>query len=309
MWEQDKVIAILCSDLHLCPKPPRARRGEPNWFDAMKNPLRQLFVLSGRYRCPIICAGDVFDHWKAEPELINFAINYLPEMYAVPGQHDLPLHSMDLIKRSAFWTMVLVGKINPLMPGKPVVAENNMVIHGFPWGSKIKPFTGKSGKLQIGVCHEYFWDSNHCFPGAPKEKESKRYRDEVQGYHAVAFGDNHKGFLTEVGGTPVLNCGGFMRRSSDEVDYEPQVGLLCKSGKIMIHKLRTEDEKFTTLEEEDNGVRKMLKAHDMTDFISGLSELNQKSFDFVLALEMAMEEKMVTNGVRKLILEALGRDK
>lgn len=309
MRQQDKVIAILCSDIHLSHKPPRARRNEPSWFDAMADSLRQLRVVSERYKAPILCAGDVFDRWRSDPELINFALNYLPEMYAIPGQHDLPLHNIDLIQRSAYWTMVLTGHIHPIVANQPTAAENDLVIHGFPWGTKIKPYTKKSKKYHVALCHDYFWTDTHCFPGAPITQEVGTYKKLIKGYHAVAFGDNHKGFQTEVNGIGVLNCGGFMRRKSDEIDYEPQVGLLCNSGQIIVHKLKTSHESFTTLEQEEEGLRKMLKAHDIDDFLTGLTELQQETFDFITALEFAMEEKMVSNEVRRLILGALEREK
>ena len=307
LQQPDKVIALLCSDIHISQKPPRARRGEPSWFGAMANTLNQLKGLANHYSVPILCAGDIFDHWRADPELINFAINYLPEMYAIPGQHDLPLHNIDLMERSAYWTMVLIGRITPVTSYKAVVAPNNMVIHGFPWGTSIKPFEKESKKDHVALCHEYFWEGGHCFPTAPKANESKQYKDRIKGWHSVAFGDNHKGFLTEINKISVLNCGTLMRRKSDEVDYRPQIGLLCRSGKIIIQKLKIKMEKFTTLDEEFLGTRKMMRVHDLGDFMAGLTELQHKTFDFIEAIEFAMEEKIVKNSVRELIVESLGR--
>jgi len=307
MREQAKVIAIFCSDLHLSARPPRVRRMEPSWHEAMIRPLNELKALSERYAAPILCAGDVFDHWRAEPELINFALNALPKMYAIPGQHDLPLHNIDLITRSAYWTMVLVGKIIPVMHKMPLAAENKLVIHGFPWGTELTPQIEESSKRHVAICHQYFWTDQHCYQGAPRENEAGRFAQKVKGYQAVAFGDNHKGFLTSVSGVPVINCGGFMRRKSDEEEYQPQVGLLCENGQILIHKLRTSNEKFLTDEEDEEGLRKVLRANDMGDFLTGLTELQQKTFDFSQALEFAMREKMVSVEVRAMILEALGR--
>lgn len=310
MRERAKVIAIFCSDLHLSARPPRVRRMEPSWYEAMIRPLNELKALSERYAAPILCAGDVFDHWRAEPELINFALNALPKMYAIPGQHDLPLHNIDLITRSAYWTMVLVGKIIPVKYGFPMAAENDLVIHGFPWGTTISSKAEEikeSSKKHVAICHQYFWQDSCSYTGAPEDQEASTYADKVRGYHAVAFGDNHKGFLTSIGGVSVLNCGGFMRRKSDEEEYQPQVGLLCENGQILIHKLRTSNEKFLTDEEDEEGLRKVLRANDMGDFLTGLTELQQKTFDFSQALEFAMREKMVSVEVRAMILEALGR--
>lgn len=308
MRQRDKVIAIICSDLHLSQKPPRVRRQEPSWFDVMAHALKELQMLSTKYKAPILCAGDIFDHWRADPELVNFAIKFLPEMYAIPGQHDLPLHSMDLIKKSIYWTMVLVGKITPVIHNKPITAENNIVIHGFPWGTKIHPNKGKSKKFHIAICHDYFWINGHNYPGAKEKQKAERYKNLIKGYHAVGFGDNHKGFVTKVNGINVINCGTFMRRKADEEDYRPRVGLICESGAILRHGMKTSHETFTSPAEEERQIRQMLKVHDMQDFLTGLTELQKKSFDFIDALELAIEERMLNKKVRKVILEALRGD-
>jgi hypothetical protein len=56
----DKVIAILCADLHLSHKPPIARSNEPCWYTAMKRQLNELSNLSQKWEAPVLCAGDVF---------------------------------------------------------------------------------------------------------------------------------------------------------------------------------------------------------------------------------------------------------
>lgn len=309
MQQRDKVIAVLCSDIHLQAKPPKCRRKEPDWFEAMYRVLAQLRTAAEHYQVPILCAGDVFDHWRAEPQLINFAINHLPEMYAIPGQHDLPLHNLELIQRSAFWTLVLAGKIHYVPMNEPVMAENKIVLHGFPWGHSLKPLPEeeRTKNYHVALVHDYFWQEGHSYSVASKDNHSSRYRERVSGYHAVAFGDNHKGFLTQLGGVPVLNCGGMMRRATDEKDYQPSVGLLCRSGQIIIHPITTAADKFEEKEEE-KGYRRKMGRTDLENFLYGLDELEHKHFDYIMAMEYALESRQVDNKVRRIILQALGRD-
>ena len=54
----------------------------------MQRSLEQIRDLQKEFDCPVICAGDIFDKWNSPPELINFAYDNLPEIYAIPGQHD-----------------------------------------------------------------------------------------------------------------------------------------------------------------------------------------------------------------------------
>jgi DNA repair exonuclease SbcCD nuclease subunit len=246
---QDQVIAILCADIHLSMKPPRGRREEPDWFKAMKKSLDDLALLSSHYNAPILCAGDVFDHWKAEPHLINFALEYLPTMYAIPGQHDLPLHNMDLIEKSAFWTLSLAEKIIPVIQEEPIALENSIVLHSFPWGRKLKPLEDPiEGRFHVALVHDFFWIKGHTFQTASKNHRASKYKNKVKGYHAVCFGDNHSGFKIKLDDVPVLNCGTLMRRKSHEKEYRPRIGLLCKSGRILIHRVNIKGEYFRTVE-------------------------------------------------------------
>ncbi len=303
LWH-DTVLAICVSDIHLSLRPPRARIGEADWLEAMARPLQELSNLAKKYDVPIVCAGDVFDYWRAEPELINFALGYLPPMFAIPGQHDLPLHNLELIKKSAFWTMVMAERITPLLPNRPVLLEN-MTLYGFPWGVPIEPLKNGSSKINVAVCHKYLWEGANCFPGAPQEAEISALEDNVDGFHALIFGDNHKGFLSEVDNIPVLNCGGFMRRNIDEEHYVPSVGLLCQSGKFILHRLNTTRDKFSPRKEDEYLPNNIQRQENIQLLIDGLSGLQQHSLDLLEALEEVMVIRHTSKEVRSIIMQAM----
>lgn len=305
--DKDKIIAILCADIHLSLKPPRARREEKNWFQAMRKPLNDLSILSSKWNAPILCAGDIFDHWKADPALINFALKFLPEMYAIPGQHDLPLHNIDLIDKSAFWTLCLADRVVPVITEEPVMTKNGIILHGFPWGKKIEPLKKKvKGKYHVAMVHDYFWKKGYVHPKAPKNNHIFKFKELVIGYHAVVFGDNHKGFKIKLNHVPVWNCGALMRRRNQEKDYQPRVGLLCASGRILTHWISKKNEKFKNMEEDLKGNFARTN-QDMADMLHGLKEAQEHNFDFIEAIEFLMKEYSVNNKVRKLLLEALDR--
>ena len=110
----DKIVAIVCADIHLSSKAPVWRSNEPDWFAAMLKPLKQLVQLQAELECPVLIAGDIFDRWNASPELINFAMKYLPivDTYAIPGQHDLPLHNYEDMEKSAYGVLKRAGTID-----------------------------------------------------------------------------------------------------------------------------------------------------------------------------------------------------
>ena len=99
-----------------------------------------------------------------------------------------------------------------------------------------------------------------------------------------------------------------MRRRTDEEFYEPAVGLLLEGGGILLHRFRLSYESFTA-DEEENGILKVPRMNDVSDFVAGLRESVDKTFDFVQALEFVLErdKKMISVEVRDMVLRALER--
>ena len=188
-----KVLAILCSDLHLSHTPPSIRTATPDWYEVMEHYLCQLRDLQTKYDCPVICAGDLFDNWHSPPELINFAIDHLPsKMFCVPGQHDLPNHSYSEMHRSAYWTLVKAKRIVNLHPSTPVEAGNNLTLHGFPWGEELYDLKKDDNRIHIAVIHKYIYKNKRtAFYGVNKNSHVNKIKSQLKGYDAAVFGDNH----------------------------------------------------------------------------------------------------------------------
>jgi hypothetical protein len=299
----DRVLAILCSDLHLSGRPPLARSVEPDWFEAMARPLREVRKLADRYRCPVVVAGDVCDRWNLSPEVINFAIDEMPVCWAVPGQHDLPNHRYEDIRRSAYWTLVQAGKIVNLKPGEPTTINDGLLAYGFPWGATITPPSfGPQGCTHLAVVHAFIWTGKHTYEGAPQERHLTGYTDLLRGYDAAVFGDNHKGFLAHTaGGTTVLNNGGFMRRTIAEVAYTPQVGILRAGGEITRYELDTTDDKFIDVREAAEVVE---RAYDMGELVAELAALGAtEGLQFTEALKRFMDRNGVSDRVRRIVTQ------
>lgn len=307
MRRTDKVVAIGVADLHLRLRPPKVRRKEDDWMEAMARPLKELQALADKYDVPIVCAGDVFDYWKAEPELINFAIANLPDMYAVPGQHDLPLHNMNLIHKSAFWTLCKVDAIHPLFPNKPVKVGKDVVLHGFPWGTKIGPLQpGRRSRIDIAVIHKYIWQEGYSYPGAPDDLEITSYSNSLIGYHSALFGDNHKGFLGKVNSIPVINCGSMMRIKADQEEYRPSAALICDSGRVLLHRFNQNLDSFEPAEQESLLSREeVVKLGLVKDFIHQLEDLQTHGQDFIEAVLLITQSGRVSQEVKQMIAEAL----
>ena len=309
MWEQDdRVVAILCADLHLSLNPPIWRSAEPDWFEAMKRPLNEIRELQQKYKCEVICAGDIFDRWNSQPELINFALSYLPDMmYAIPGQHDLPLHNYEDIGKSAYMTLVKADKIQNILPGCFVELED-MVLSGFPFGFDLTGSNRIGKKLHIAVVHKYVWVDGAGYPGAPEDVRipTKREKDWLfRGYDVIQFGDNHMGFSLPFLKQPILNCGTMMRRKSDEVNYVPLVGLLLSSGFVKTHFLDISQDKFlTSVDNKTVDVK-----FDMKAFCDELEKLGATEMDFAEAVRWYLEKENVRPQVKNVIMKGMENGK
>lgn len=302
------VIAICFSDFHLRHTPPVWRSNEPSWYGAMERVCNQLNELHIKYQSPIIFTGDLFHHWKPPPELINFAIKNLPHLYAIPGNHDLPLHNYQDIKKSAFWTLVECMKITLIKPDETCVIPG-VVLHGFPCGFKCQPYTGGSIDpfgLRIAVVHDYIWRKGFGYIGATEDSRVTKWENRIKGYDCAIFGDNHQGFFYK----NIFNCGGLMRTKSDEINYKPMVGLLKTNGQIIKEYLDTSKDVYLdnkkladVLEEKDGELN-------IREFLTELNSLDTNGdMNFQEALIRYMDFKRVDKGVRKVIIKVLEKDK
>jgi len=274
----------------------------------MARPLCEIGGLAQKHKCPVLYAGDIFDRWNTGPEVINFALANLPPGWAIPGQHDLPNHNYDEIKRSAYWTLVEAGILTNLEPGKEVVLPTSGIsgttVIGWPWGFPPQPFSRKGGSFSVALIHAFAWTSDTGYEGASTENLIGCYQKALVGYDVAVFGDNHKAFLIEGGhGQPwIINCGALMRRKTDEQSYRPSVGLLFESGFVERHFLDTSVDRFMEMTEAEKQIGCLL---DMSAFVSGLKSLGAgDALDFRAALNRFLEANSVSKPVARLVLAA-----
>lgn len=300
-----KPIAVACSDLHLTLQTPACRK-EQNWLEVQIDYLGQLRGLASDYKVPVICAGDIFDRWNPPPELIRFALIHLPEgMLCVPGQHDLPNHSMDQKHRSGYGVLAEAHKIVDLSEEEWLIPSGMaFVAYGFGWGQEILPPSNESkGIPHIAVIHRYCWAKGCSFPGATEDTNVNAYTKELQGYDVAVFGDNHKGFLANRHSKPkIVNCGTFIRRKADEIMCEPAVMLIYDDGSVKTVYLKTDRDQF-----HDNAKEREKEDIDLRSFMQNLEELGEQGMDFREAVKRYLDTNEVKPNVRKIILTALGQ--
>jgi len=296
-------VALLCADLHLCHTPPVARAAEPDWYKAMSRVLGQLRAMARGYPdAVIICAGDLFDRWNVCPELINFALNELPHMATIPGQHDMPHHSFDNMQKSAYTTLVLEGLIEDLTMSRGFCGAGQVEVHGYPWGFDISKDQLDGHYMNVAVIHKYIWKIGQGYPGAPEDSKVGAYRDQLRPYDVAVFGDNHMGFTSRVAGCRVYNCGCLIRRKSNERAYKPSVGVLFDDGSVERVYLDASEDLWV----DDVGVGEVESVRGLDEFLVELIGLNEDSLDFRDAMNRFVRDNNVSDGVQDAILDAMG---
>jgi DNA repair exonuclease SbcCD nuclease subunit len=301
-------IAILISDIHLCHTKPAARSPEPNWYDAMANILDQVKTLQQDFKCEVICAGDIFERWNSPPELVNFAIEHLPDdMYAIPGQHDLPYHNMDDIHKSAYWTLVEAGKITHLSREECL---DFGIVYPFPFGVELEtccPVLEEKQRdripIRLAVAHKYIWIKGCNYPGAPQSGHITAIKDFASSYDVCLFGDNHQSFMTMMGKSVVWNNGVLIRRKSDESSYLLRVGLLQDNGSVKPFLLDDTEEKWLVDAEASEAASE--HAESLDDFLDGLDRMVDSHFDFKEAVIRYIKQDEMDEHTKQVILEVL----
>lgn len=219
-------LAILTSDWHLRSKVP-ASRMETCWYSVMKERMDYLKGLQESLSekpatIPILAAGDIFDRWNPSSELISWALDNIPDnVWAIPGQHDLPYHDYAGRMEGAYGALVKAGKLRDLHAEEWNTGYRNLGVWAMPWGH-YKPTESKVADVTVCMIHKYVWaTSDTKFPGADTESNVVALKWQNL-YDTVLIGDNH--IPWRVGNC--FNHGSLFSMSINQKDHQPRVGVL-----------------------------------------------------------------------------------
>lgn len=203
-----KPSAILTSDWHLREDTPTCRTDD--FWNTQWGKVSYIKELQSGYGCPVIHAGDLFDHWKPSPLLLSLTITLLPkEFYTVFGQHDIPQHNLELGYKSGVVTL-----------------ENARVLtllNGTHFGCEPVELAHSSLPTNIMVWHHMTYVTKP-FPGATGGMAQSILRKYSQ-FDLIITGDNHCSFSVEHRGRLLVNPGNLTRQEADQADYQPRVAL------------------------------------------------------------------------------------
>lgn len=312
------IVAIVCSDVHFSINAPPCRRGEPSWLAAQERVWAQVVALAELHRdARVLIAGDIFDRWDAPPELLNCVIHWFKntptDIYAIPGQHDLPQHNYGERRRSAYGTLIEADIIKNIHPENPISYTAGPVevsVTGVPWGYDLaaakRPRRPGWGP-RIALVHKYIWAGVCKHPGARQADHLRSVFEAAGGYDVVAFGDNHLRFFraTEVAGRTqsIINCGAMQRRTADQIDYDPHVYLIDAAGAVYPVALDITGDVF---EARGDAAPVAGSNPDLDSFIYELHRAADECPSFGDSLRRYLEDNRTGADVAKLLLDSIG---
>lgn len=231
----------------------------------------------------------------------------LPLSIFIPGQHDLPQHSLDLFNKC----------------GLAVLAMHSSKFHGIlqdtDWQEMITDIWGRlplshlpeSGR-PMGIAHRTVWKNSPPYPGAPPEGEAVRLLKSHPNLEMILTGDNHQPCVesipelfdlpTEVSQRILVNPGSMMRMTAAQADYKPRVYLWdAFVNEVSPH--------FLPITEGVISREHIDKANTRDDRIDAFidrvaKEAGDSSLDFKENLERAIERENISKETEAIIWQA-----
>jgi DNA repair exonuclease SbcCD nuclease subunit len=214
---------ILAADLHLRRTTPRARTD--NFFETMGRKFR--FILKqAQASPPLLVAGDFFHTPRPGEGLLRWVIDLLREYkvkpIVVPGQHDLPGHSLEQIGESGLGVLAAAGVIQ-------LLTREQFLGPGYHIEAAAYGVTPRNKKRQE-PCHlnillwHHMVINESLWPGQEADKAPAILRKYPQ-FDLIVTGDNHTSFTTMNGSTKrwLVNPGSMMRMTAAQVNHLPHV--------------------------------------------------------------------------------------
>jgi DNA repair exonuclease SbcCD nuclease subunit len=298
--ERDKkVVLAFSADWHLSDKPPLVRSSEKSWWDVQSRYFDQIRRLTKNI--PLVVAGDIFDKPNPSVGFINFCIDEIPEMYAIPGNHEMPYHSYDYLESSAF---IILQKCKKIRMFEHLDLGNGVILHGFPFGSPLEPCKEPSSfHIDVAVTHEFVWTDKTGYPGAKPKAHLDSFRERATGYDLVICGDNHKPFKVTKQTPMIVNCGSLMRLTIDQLDYRPRIWYLYSDNTVEPVYLDTTEDVFLTPER----ILECVNSEKIESLIDLLQECREEFASFPDVVLRVLDENNVDAEVRQVVLSAMQR--
>lgn len=279
--------AILTADWHLREDRPVCRMDD--FWTAQWEKVDFISDLQKKYGCPVLHAGDLFNHWKPSPHLLSVTINHIPDsFYTIYGNHDLPQHNLELAFKCGVNTLLTARKLE--------------IVEGYHWGEI--PTTCPSitiGKRDILMWHIMTYQGKRPWAGCTDPLAAGLLRKYPQ-YDLILTGHNHKPFTEEYNGRHLVNPGSLTRQDADQVDQIPSIYLWFALDN-MVQRVELPHEKDVISREHLDKVAQ--RDNRIDAFISKLDSDWKAGMSFEQNLEEFFKTNQVRDSVKEIIYKSI----
>lgn len=318
-----KPLAAFIGDVHWSSSMPLIRNDD-DWIATQMDYFEQVLrMVGGPIGSPkLFIAGDLFDTWNVQPELLNAISDTYSTFYhdvtcidilSIYGQHDMPWHNPDLMDKSAYGTLERLSVIESI----EWCSFGDTHVFAFPYGTglcslnqKLEEEEVEAGELNIALIHKYVWcDGSTGHPGASVDYWFERIRSQLEGFDYAIFGDNHIPFSVKSESSEyptIINCGTFMRRHANELGIHPRVWFIYEDGSYGFEELDTSKDKFAQIEA-DSMTELTGEYTGVIEFIQDLVDISDTLVNFKSILERFTDRQ--SRAAKQIIQNWIGRMK
>ncbi len=305
-------LAILTADWHIRESIPVCRTD--NFYRTQKRKLEWIAELSQEYEIPVILAGDLFHKWKTSPQLEamtiettnNFHINDFFSLFCVPGNHDLPKHSLKEISKSSYFVLQKSSVLNDCTLKDTIYSKKSNIdyiyVHPFPFGTEIQNVEKEDDTLNICVAHQLTYDSKKPWANC-KADSAKKLLKKYDGYDLIVTGDNHQSFVTEYKGRLLVNPGCITRQTGAFVDFKPSVYVWYSDNTV--------ERKYIPIEKDvinRDHLKKVEERNEKLDaFIIELEKRQKQNEDYEYLMDFVENLKIYTNGDKEFTKKVIAK--
>lgn len=209
---------ICTADWHIRATRPRCRI-DNDWLETQRKALNQVFEIAEKRNCDVYCVGDIF-HSNSDTnfECISMVQDFSHKLTRIgrtlgvlAGNHDLPYHSSENLKKSAIGVLLDSYNIGYVMDSINDESQNNVSASNFdePDNTDAKIVF----KHTLTIPQEDKPDFVDC-------ETPESLLEKFPNAKWIFTGDYHHNFHYEKKGRHVVNSGCLLRQASDMKDYQ-----------------------------------------------------------------------------------------
>jgi DNA repair protein SbcD/Mre11 len=313
------VKLLLVGDSHIRSSSPRSRSDD--FVQTQKEKWGEVLEIYKDEGCDVLLqAGDLWDQprpsFRALSDYITLFRSHSVEVLTVYGQHDLYMHSLATVARSATAVMESAGVAKVLGDTPTAVAiddKQSVYVYGASFGENPPRLSGACVSddrvFNVLVCHAMVGDKP-LWPGH-QPKSPEQLSAENPGFGLILVGDYHYDFIYRPRSTTfpvVVNAGCLVRLTSGVHDLELIPGVVVfdtetrECARVLLETARPAEEVFRPGVFEAASAK---KNESLVEFIDKLRSTTSVGTGFRANLVEWYRQYDIDVAVRDIIAEAL----